>query len=448
MEHEDEQDEAIGSLTLKTDPVHFEPDQLDSEYQLGQDASNPIVFESDPVEFECNPVSFENNQDNFYSDVEIESTDQDMCIGNVDFEYNEDDVQLDPNVLVEPLLQELCLLLSNNQLSILADVFNIINYSTERRLKLNLPSSLAGFRRRYTEGKRSLSYQVKQKLQIEEDKDENDARTYYVPIMNIVKIHLTKLSISAEEATNDRYMYTTQLNSFVSHRMTREKERIQQLIADRAYDHNPELINIHLFGYIWSDGFDSNSCKRMRGSSWVQTITLFQHESLKYTYIYAIGPDDANRNQCQTKLVEQLCDFYDGKQVITDDGRNVMVYFTLMAYLADQPERRKVNGLLQGNSIYHGRWGHLFPYGRQFKDIQPCSKCKKLLLSNQGCRLMLRRERMDSSNTEPCCLLWSASGDRITFAKLRGWASDAVFSRIANGTTNNKIISSLKKRNQ
>jgi hypothetical protein len=58
----------------------------------------------------------------------------------------------------------------------------------------------------------------------------------------------------------------------------------------------------------------------------------------------------------------------------------VLICAKIHACLVDQPEQRGENHLMAGNSIFHKRFGHSFPW-HDFKDVlRPCQKCRDVLL--------------------------------------------------------------------
>jgi len=173
------------------------------------------------------------------------------------------------------------------------------------------------------------------------------------------------------------------------------------MVKHKHNDSFPEKPYIHLYGQLWSDGYDSNNCKRARGVSWIQTLTilstyLFQsgngeeplvlmHNGEEITYVYCMGHDServSDRNLSQHSLVQELDNLHNGihdKFTLNEDTTFISVYLSLLCYIADQPERRSLNGLMQGNSNYHGRWGVLYDHNTNINSLLPCKKCRKLL---------------------------------------------------------------------
>jgi len=99
---------------------------------------------------------------------------------------------------------------------------------------------------------------------------------------------------------------------------------------------------------------DTNDCKKSKDSHWIQTITLIS-KSYKMTYAITLGPDSDDIHTSQDRLFKDLNLLYNGNII-----NNRLVYLSLIAYIADQPERRTLSGLATGSSSYHQRWGVIY----------------------------------------------------------------------------------------
>ena len=63
--------------------------------------------------------------------------------------------------------------------------------------------------------------------------------------------------------------------------------------------------------------------------------------------------------------------------------KNINVQFRIIVALGDQPERRQINYLMNGNSLYGARYGYACKIG-DLKSILPsCTKCEKAIRHNE-----------------------------------------------------------------
>ena len=60
----------------------------------------------------------------------------------------------------------------------------------------------------------------------------------------------------------------------------------------------------------------------------------------------------------------------------------VMVHFEIICSLRDQPERRSINYIMNGNSLYCPRYGYAYSYSEIIDSIPSCEECFNGMLSN------------------------------------------------------------------
>jgi len=63
-------------------------------------------------------------------------------------------------------MQQLVIDLTTTQQSLLGDLFGLISHFAREGIKFSLPTSLADFRRLYTEGPNTFSYCVKKNINV------------------------------------------------------------------------------------------------------------------------------------------------------------------------------------------------------------------------------------------------------------------------------------------
>ena len=63
--------------------------------------------------------------------------------------------------------------------------------------------------------------------------------------------------------------------------------------------------------------------------------------------------------------------------------RNVKVHFEIIASLADQPERRSMNKIMLGNSLFLSRFRYLGNLKKIGKYLPPCVDCLKSMRKHE-----------------------------------------------------------------
>ena len=275
--------------------------------------------------------TFHNNNNNFNS-----------C--DIDDERPLETIKLFDNLQknADVCLLKLSLRLSQTELELVCDLLNIIHLSHQLKTSnnhLRFPTSYKDFRREFIDGKDSLPVDIKKTIDVQ--KDEGTA-TYYIPLFNVIKLHL---KFNNDVQYNNTINLVSTLNYWTTPRAKEEVTRVSSLDIHHPFK--------HLLCLIWSDGFDSNNCKKSRGMSWTQTITLIDNRH-KQTYVLALGPDSDDIYKCQKQLFLELNSFSTGKWV-----ENNFIIISLLCYIGDQPERRSICGLALGTSKFHQRWGVL-----------------------------------------------------------------------------------------
>ena len=373
------------------------------------------------------------------------------CTDNLTMDMTPDlsnEINLGLQNLLDSFLQQLSFHLTISQIEILCDLLKIIKYSYKMNLHLDFPTEYKDIRRLFIDGKNSLPQQVTKELNIYKDTDDNvldeKPSTYYVSLRSIIKFHLkfrNILSMDNHITAVDSPVSTDHQTIFESKKISEETQRIQTIHELQTFRDQPF---IHLFASIWSDGFEKNTCKKSRGSSWVQTISFFSKDNPMYkkdygTYTLAIGPDDAKRIHSQRSLINEINDlsYLPRDNLFYVQGKNIYVYVSIVCWLGDQPERRSYCGLLAGNSIVHTRWGLKYNHKLNFEQLKPCSRCRHHLFNNLK-KYFKRREKV-KFKTKPCCLVWdgfaSKDGQKITFKKLIKWSRQGMVLKDEPGDT-------------
>ncbi len=154
-------------------------------------------------------------------------------------------------------------------------------------------------------------------------------------------------------------------------------------------DLNPTpLADYNIWIFEWSDDFEPNSSltKSSRGGVWVKTITLGPpgtHAHLPaYTYAIAMGPKNANHEEAERVIAEDLRTLSQPEGIIVYSkahGGLVRIRAKIIACLQDQPERRGENGLTGGGSDFHRRFGYSFPWQDFETELRLCPGCREVL---------------------------------------------------------------------
>ena len=134
-------------------------------------------------------------------------------------------------------------------------------------------------------------------------------------------------------------------------------------ITERAIKNNLNRSHddiVVLLAVQWSDDFKPNtSSKTSRGSVWLKTIIFvsnkFSSNDLANTYPISIGLKSLTHDVVEERFLNECKDLAGGKGnqfYSTHKKRNINVHFEIIASLGDQPERRSMNYMMLGNSIF------------------------------------------------------------------------------------------------
>ena len=140
----------------------------------------------------------------------------------------------------------------------------------------------------------------------------------------------------------------------------------------------------------WSDDFEPNtSIKSNRGSVWIKTLTFIsnddQQNNINNTYPIAIGHKGDDHNNIERLYAQELNELRNGinnRFFSSSLKKYVRIHLEVIVALGDQPERRSLNFLMNGNSTFGSRYGYSSRTS-EIVDILPfCSKCYDEIKSN------------------------------------------------------------------
>lgn len=145
---------------------------------------------------------------------------------------------------------------------------------------------------------------------------------------------------------------------------------------------------------LWSDDFEPNYSKLNRGSVWIKTITFHipgrSHVPITSVYPIAVGPKGLSHDAIETVLyqdIQSLAVRGNSGGIKVYDGYNNclrMVSAELISVMQDQPERRRANRLMLGNSTYHARFGTRMDYSQVVDSMRACSQCEHQMVQSLG----------------------------------------------------------------
>ena len=101
----------------------------------------------------------------------------------------------------------------------------------------------------------------------------------------------------------------------------------------------------------------------------------------KYTYPIALGPASLSHEEVERRFNDELVTLRDASCpenmfYSKIHGKDVRMHGELIVSLMDQPERRGMNYMMAGNSIYAARWGYTINLQEVHKKLVPCDECK------------------------------------------------------------------------
>ena len=149
---------------------------------------------------------------------------------------------------------------------------------------------------------------------------------------------------------------------------------------------------IVLMGISWSDDFDPNSSiKANRGAVWIRTVTFisetFTDNTLEDTYTISIGLKNQCHDAIERDFVTELEELKNGKNNIffsMNRKQYVTVHFEVIAFLGDQPERRGINYIMLGNSIFGARYTYSANISAISEYLPMCSSCTERCQSDKN----------------------------------------------------------------
>jgi hypothetical protein len=151
---------------------------------------------------------------------------------------------------------------------------------------------------------------------------------------------------------------------------------------------------IPIFIKLWSDGFEINNVKQNRGrGAWSSTFTIFgtsnhippEDVSATFTLGICSSSDSKSQDVIYKRTIDEInslyCNstsFYYAHDSSVIKGRVIILLTT-----QDQPERRKRNFLLLGNSKPSSRWGYVIPNIEEINAKLPsCTSCIENMKNN------------------------------------------------------------------
>ena len=168
--------------------------------------------------------------------------------------------------------------------------------------------------------------------------------------------------------------------------MTISDSNVRKEVHARAVKANPNVLPdnlIVLMGISWSDDFDPNSSiKANRGAVWIRTVTFisqsFSDNTLEDTYTISIGLKNKCHDAIEREFVKELEQLKNGKNNLFFSIKRkqyVTVHFEVIAFLGDQPERRAINYIMLGNSMFGARYMYSANISAISKYLPMCTSC-------------------------------------------------------------------------
>jgi len=133
----------------------------------------------------------------------------------------------------------------------------------------------------------------------------------------------------------------------------------------------------------WHDDFEPNSSsKANRGSVWMKTVTFistnFSKNKFQDTYPISIGLKGECHDAVESKFIQDCEELCSGKNNIfysMKHKKNMHVHFEIIASLGDQPARREINYMMQGNSKFSSRYRFVADILSVSKYLPACQEC-------------------------------------------------------------------------
>ena len=133
----------------------------------------------------------------------------------------------------------------------------------------------------------------------------------------------------------------------------------------------------------WHDDFEPNSSsKANRGSVWMKTVTFistnFSENKFQDTYPISIGLKGECHDVVETKFIQDCEELRTGKNNIfysMKHKKNMHIHFEVIVSLGDQPARREINYLMQGNSKFLSRYRFAADILSVSEYLPACQEC-------------------------------------------------------------------------
>jgi len=263
-----------------------------------------------------------------------------------------------------------------------------------RHWETQVPVDMAGIRRIYLEGAHALIPNLpRPRVRVLQNHS-------YVSLIDCIE-DLLAHGVELDMITDDTTRSDRPIVSWMS-----ESYRAREILTRAKSCHNFQERTVLCF-YVneWSDGFEpSRSIKGNRGSAWVKTVTIAPPRghihSIVNTFPIAIGKGDCSHEEVERCFAEELEKLRNGPFRLFYHGglqRNVAVHVELFASLMDQPERRKANFIMLGNSTFSARWGYAADLSAVASGIPACQSCFKRAMKGED---MINSDCRDCTNWE------------------------------------------------
>ena len=245
------------------------------------------------------------------------------------------------------------------------------DYSGIQNISLDLPINDACIRQTYLTGSNSIM------------------KNLPIPSVKVVENHSY---VSVRECLSNWLLFNNTpsyiSNNNVTHNTVERigECKIAKQIYRRALKVNKNHPNEDIYCVLaiqWSDDFEpNNSIKSNRGSAWIKTLTFVSDDTntndISNTYPIAIGHKGMNHNVIESlylKELQQLSEGVDNVFYSTTHQKNICVHLEVIIALGDQPERRSMNYLMHGNSLYGSRFGYSSNTYEIADKLPFCNKC-------------------------------------------------------------------------
>ena len=112
----------------------------------------------------------------------------------------------------------------------------------------------------------------------------------------------------------------------------------------------------------------------------------FETNNLKNTYAISVGLKSVDHDAVEDQFLKETMELSNGVNNTFYSmhlKRNVKVHFEIIASLADQPERRSMNKIMLGNSLFLSRFRYSGNLKKIGKFLPPCVDCLKSMRNHE-----------------------------------------------------------------